>query len=242
MTDSKNEILIDAGLVTEGKAIAALWTKRDAADKRKFTSDIKRPADGSNTEAGLVVRTGDLLVELKRVSEAAGEKRISTVALRQAGLSGMDKRRRSECLWFVDNEEEILRFINAEGEFAEIGGKKQPKRKFTSVAACQNAHRKAVKLIEDESKSDDTSSEADDKSNKSNVGPNSEADGSADDAAPAGKPTDPILTALNALSAIDDDRQFVSVIVKAMGERGMDAKAVFAKLAAGQTKAKAKAA
>lgn len=240
MTNETNEILIDAGLVTEGKEIASLWTKRDNADKRKFTSDIKRPAAGSNEVAGLVVRTGDLLAELRSITEAAGGKRNSTVALKQAGLDGMDKRRRSECLWFVDNEEEILRFINAEGEFAEIGGKKQPKRKFTSVAACQNAMRQAKRLLEqDGAANDDKSSEADD---KSNVGPNSEADGSADDAAPAGKPTDPILTALNALSAIDDDKQFVSVIVKAMGERGMDAKAVFAKLAAGQTKAKAKAA
>ena len=125
-------------LEAEGFVLAAEWKKISKADERRFTSFTK--ADGFDT------RLGKLLQQLK----AEGGERISSQRLKDCGINIVDKRRRSEALWFVENEVKCRQFIA------------ESKKGFTSLTALQAAIRKA---------STEPKAEA-----ESNVGPNSEAD------------------------------------------------------------------
>ena len=134
-------------LELEGKALATMWKSICKADKGRFTAATK--ADGFDT------RLGKLMQKLK----AEGGERISSQRLKDCGINGIDKRRRSEALWFVENETACRDFIKAS------------KKGFTSLTALQAAMKpkaapkpKADKPVQPEAE------------DKSKVGLDSEAD------------------------------------------------------------------
>jgi len=126
-------------LEAEGFILATEWKKICKADVRRFNAFTK--ADGFDT------RLGKLLQQLK----AEGGQRISSQRLKDCGIHVVDKRRRSEALWFVENEVEARQFIA------------ESKKGFTSLTALQAAMRKAKPSAEA-----DTTTEGE---VKSNVGP-----------------------------------------------------------------------
>jgi hypothetical protein len=126
-------------LEAEGFILATEWKKICKADVRRFNAFTK--ADGFDT------RLGKLLQQLK----AEGGQRISSQRLKDCGIHIVDKRRRSEALWFVENEVECRKFIA------------ESKKGFTSLTALQAAMRKAKPKAEA-----DATTESD---VKSNVGP-----------------------------------------------------------------------
>ena len=137
---NQNQIQIVAEINTleaEGLALAKEWKSICSADKRRFNKATK--ADGFDT------RLGKLMLKLKAESEAG---RISSARLKECNIHSIDKRRRSEALWFVENETACRDFIKAS------------KKGFTSLTALQSAMRKAEK-----SAKADEQPEADDKSN-----------------------------------------------------------------------------
>ena len=131
-------------LEAEGLALAKEWKSICKADKARFTKSTK--ADGFDT------RLGKLMFALKQ--EANG--RISSQRLKDCGINGIDKRRRSEALWFVENEQECRAFIESS------------KKGFTSLTALQAAMRKSAKA--------DKTPEQPKADTESNVGLNSEAE------------------------------------------------------------------
>ena len=148
MTNSIVKIAEINTLEAEGLALAKEWKSICKADKTRFTKATS--AEGFDT------RLGKLMVALK--AEANG--RISSARLKDCGIHSIDKRRRSEAMWFVENETACRDFIKAS------------KKGFTSLTALQAAMRKADKASEPKA---DTPVEpkADD---KSNVGLDSEAE------------------------------------------------------------------
>ena len=133
-------------LEAEGFILAAEWKKISKADIRRFNSFTK--ADGFDT------RLGKLLQQLK----AEGGERISSQRLKDCGINIVDKRRRSEALWFVENEVECRKFIA------------ESKKGFTSLTALQAAMRKVAK-----GNSEAEQPKADTKSNVGPQQPDSEA-------------------------------------------------------------------
>ena len=131
-------------LEAEGFALAKEWKSICKADKTRFTKSTK--ADGFDT------RLGKLMFALKQ--EAGG--RIPSQRLKDCGINGIDKRRRSEALWFVENETEARQFIQAS------------KKGFTSLTALQAAMRKSAKA--------DKADEQPEADTESNVGLDSEAE------------------------------------------------------------------
>jgi DNA replication initiation complex subunit (GINS family) len=111
-------------MVEEGKALKEIWEKRITSQRRTFTSDTN--AEGFDT------RLGKLLQQLK-ASSSLDSGQISRQVLTTHGLHVIDRRRRSEALWFVENEVECREFIKAS------------KKGFTSLTALQAAMRKASK-------------------------------------------------------------------------------------------------
>ena len=111
-------------LEAEGFALAKEWKAISKADKALFTKSTK--ADGFDT------RLGKLMFALKQESEG----RIPSARLKECGINSIDKRRRSEALWFVENETEARDFIKAS------------KKGFTSLTALQAAMRKSAKADE----------------------------------------------------------------------------------------------
>ena len=127
-------------LEAEGIALAKMWKSICSAEKTRFNKSTQ--ADGFDT------RLGKLMLALKQ--EANG--RISSQRLRDCGINGIDKRRRSEALWFVENETEARAFV------------KSSKKGFTSLSALQKAMAKSAKA-------DDTTESATPKGeDKSDVG------------------------------------------------------------------------
>ena len=108
---------IDA-MIKEGKALATIW---------KQTNSLK-----DTTKAkGFDTRLGKLLQQLK-ASSPVDSGQISRQTLTTHGVHIIDRRRRSEALWFVENEVECRDFIKAS------------KKGFTSLTALQAAMRKAA--------------------------------------------------------------------------------------------------
>lgn len=136
-----NEVTLNT-LEAEGEALLNEWRNIDRGLKASFTKHTK--ADGFDT------RLGKLMFALK----AEGGERISSQRLKDCHINSIDKRRRSEALWFVENEKECRDFI------------KKSKRGFTSLTALQAAMRKAAKAAEPKAEGKSTEGEA-----KSNVGP-----------------------------------------------------------------------
>ena len=136
--------VVNNTLESEGKALASIW--RGIA---------KGNLENSTKSDGFDTRLGKLMLKLK----AEGGERISSQRLKDCGIAGIDKRRRSEAMWFVENEDACRAKIKAS------------KKGFTSLTALQAAMRKDDKA--EQPKADKPASEAD---TKSNDGLNSEAD------------------------------------------------------------------
>ena len=112
---------IDA-MIKEGKALARIW---------KQTNSLK----DSTKASGFDTRLGKLLQQLK-ASSPLDSGQISRQTLTTHGVHVIDRRRRAEALWFVENEVECRDFIKAS------------KKGFTSLTALQAAMRKASKEAE----------------------------------------------------------------------------------------------
>lgn len=112
---------IDA-MIKEGKALATIWKQTNS-----LTASTK--AKGFDT------RLGKLLQQLK-ASSPLDSGQISRQTLTTHGIHVIDRRRRAEALWFVENEVECRDFIKAS------------KKGFTSLTALQAAMRKASKEAE----------------------------------------------------------------------------------------------
>ena len=106
-------------LKAEGRALYSIW---------KQTNSLK---DSTKAE-GFDTRLGKLLQQLK-ASSPLDSGQISRQTLTTHGIHTIDRRRRSEALWFVENEVECKEFIKAS------------KKGFTSLTALQAAMRKSAK-------------------------------------------------------------------------------------------------
>ncbi len=120
-----------SALVKEGKALATIW---------KQTNSLKHTIKAS----GFDTRLGKLLQELKAQS-TLDSGQISRQTLTMYGINIIDRRRRSEALWFVENEVECRKFIE-DGKF-----------KGTSLTALQKAMRDAEKATQEETTEGETS-------------------------------------------------------------------------------------
>jgi hypothetical protein len=144
--------VVNNTLEAEGFALAKEWKQITKGDKARFTKSTK--ADGFDT------RLGKLMLKLK----AEGGDRIASARLKDCGIAGIDKRRRSEAMWFAANETACRDFIA------------NSKKGFTSLTALQAAMKPKADPKPKADTETPVSSEADD---KSNVGLDSEA-GKAD--------------------------------------------------------------
>jgi len=109
---------IDA-MIKEGKDLARIWKQTNS-----LTASTK--AKGFDT------RLGKLLQQLK-ASSSMDNGQISRQVLTDHRIHIIDRRRRSEALWFVENEVECREFIA------------KSKKGFTSLTALQRAMRDASK-------------------------------------------------------------------------------------------------
>ena len=109
---------IDA-LVKEGKALGKMWSTLNSVKQ-------------STKANGFDTRLGKLLSVLKAQS-TVDSGQIPTHVLRTHGIANIDRRRRSEALWFYENQAECVEFM------------KSSKKGFTSLTALQSAMRKAAK-------------------------------------------------------------------------------------------------
>ena len=110
-------------LVKEGKALASIWNQ---------TNSLKTTLKAN----GFDTRLGKLLQELKAQS-TLDSGQISRQTLTMYGINVIDRRRRSEALWFVENEVECRDFIA------------NSKKGFSSLTALQAAMRKAAKAADE---------------------------------------------------------------------------------------------
>ena len=118
-------------LVKEGKALGSIWRQVNS-----LKQTIK--------ENGFDTRLGNLLKQLK---SNCGSSKIPTHVLRTHGIAAIDKRRRSEALWFIENEAECREFIA------------KAKYKGSSLTALQAAMRKAAKGSEEQTTEGETQTE-----------------------------------------------------------------------------------
>jgi hypothetical protein len=71
---------------------------------------------------------------MRSLRDEVGENgKVTSARLRDVGIANIDKRRRSEAMWFFDNQDDCLEAIKAS------------KKGFTSLTALQSAMKKAVK-------------------------------------------------------------------------------------------------
>jgi len=133
---------IDA-LVAEGKALAKIW---------KQTNSLK----DSTKANGFDTRLGKLMQELKAQS-TLDSGQISRQTLVAYGIHTIDRRRRSEALWFVENETECRDFIA------------KSKKGFSSLTALQAAMRKAEQPAKAETSNVGQSAEPTAKAEKSSA-------------------------------------------------------------------------
>lgn len=141
-TDTQKVVL--PTLELEGADIARLYLLEVGHDAKRLTRNTK-PVVGLDTRLGNEMRT------LKAEFEGG---RIPTWRLTECQMHIVDKRRRSEALWFVENEVEAREFIA------------KSKKGYTSLSALQKAIAKSKKKP---SSKDDTTST--DKSSKASAKP-----------------------------------------------------------------------
>ena len=131
-------------LVKEGKALYSIWRQ---------TNSLK----DSTKAKGFDTRLGKLLQQLKAQS-TVDSGQISRQTLATYHVDKIDRRRRSEALWFVENEVECRDFI------------KKSKKGFTSLTALQAAMRKASKEAEADTTEVEAAEDKPSKEEVSNVG------------------------------------------------------------------------
>ena len=117
-TPNQNQTTSIGDDIAEGKALGKMWRQ---------INDLKQTVKAN----GFDTRLGKLLQKLK-ASSPVDSGQISRQTLVTHGINGIDKRRRSEALWFVENEKECRDFI-AKGKF-----------KGSSLTALKAAMRKAA--------------------------------------------------------------------------------------------------
>ena len=110
-------------LVKEGKALARIW---------KQTNSLK----DSTKASGFDTRLGKLLQQLKAQS-TLDSGQVSRQTLTTYGIHTIDRRRRAEALWFVENEVACRDFMKAS------------KKGFTSLSALQKAMNAAAKAVDE---------------------------------------------------------------------------------------------
>ena len=124
-TQTQTGTVLDA-LQVEGKTLGKMWAK---------LHDVKQ----STQPKGFDTRLGKVLVELKAQS-SLDSGQISRQTLINYGVANIDRRRRSEALWFVENEVDCREFIE------------NSKKGYTSLTALQKAMKDATakaEVIED---------------------------------------------------------------------------------------------
>jgi len=168
-------------LVDEGKALAEEWKKISKADKGRFTRSIK--------DGGFDNRLGKLMLTLRGNKEF-----VDTATLKSHGIQGIDKRRRSEALWFAVNEAEAFQFVKAS------------KKGFTSLSALQRAMKQAAAKAE---KDEPATKEG------SDVGPDTEGETEVDDT-PKAEPQTASDIALAALIAAETNGVSVNELLVAL--------------------------
>ena len=109
-------------LVKEGKALGKMWSTLHSVKQ-------------STKANGFDTRLGKLLSELKAQS-SLDSGQISRQTLTTYGVHNIDRRRRSEALWFVENEVDCREFI------------KNSKKGYTSLTALQKAMKDATAKAE----------------------------------------------------------------------------------------------
>ena len=109
-------------LVKEGKALGKMWSTLHSVKQ-------------STKANGFDTRLGKLLIELKAQS-SLDSGQISRQTLTTYGVHNIDRRRRSEALWFVENEVQCREFI------------KNSKKGYTSLTALQKAMKDATAKAE----------------------------------------------------------------------------------------------
>lgn len=120
-TQTQTGTVLDA-LQLEGKTLGKMWAK---------LHDVKQ----STQPKGFDTRLGKVLVELKAQS-SLDSGQISRQTLINYGVANIDRRRRSEALWFVENEVQCREFI------------KNSKKGYTSLTALQKAMKDATAKAE----------------------------------------------------------------------------------------------
>tara|TARA_R110000782_G_scaffold77716_1_gene154044 strand:- start:80 stop:748 length:669 start_codon:yes stop_codon:yes gene_type:complete len=147
-TPNQNQTTSIGDDIAEGKALGKMWRQ---------INDLKQTVKAN----GFDTRLGKLLQKLK-ASSPVDSGQISRQTLVTHGINDIDKRRRSEALWFADNEVECREFI-AKGKF-----------KGSSLTALKAAMHKAanpVTLVSPEVKAE-PAEQPTAKAEVSNVGPN----------------------------------------------------------------------
>jgi len=139
---------IDAD-IKEGKALGSIWRQ---------TNSLKQTIKAN----GFDTRLGKLMQKLKAQS-SLDSGQISRQTLTTYGIHCIDRRRRSEALWFVENETEVRAFIETSGF------------KGSSLTALQAAMRKAAKGSDEPAKAENVPTEQ-----PSNVGQSDEAPAKAE--------------------------------------------------------------
>ena len=109
-------------LVKEGKALGKMWSTLHSVKQ-------------STKANGFDTRLGKLLIELKAQS-SLDSGQVSRQTLTTYGVHNIDRRRRSEALWFVENEVNCREFI------------KNSKKGYTSLTALQKAMKDATAKAE----------------------------------------------------------------------------------------------
>ena len=125
--------------IKEGKALGSIWRQ---------TNSLKQTIKAN----GFDTRLGKLMQKLKAQS-SLDSGQISRQVLTTYGIHCIDRRRRSEALWFVENETEVRAFIETSGF------------KGSSLTALQAAMRKAAKGSDEPAKAEQPA-----KAEPSNVG------------------------------------------------------------------------
>jgi len=109
-------------LVKEGKALGKMWSTLHSVKQ-------------STKANGFDTRLGKLLIELKAQS-SLDSGQVSRQTLTTYGVHNIDRRRRSEALWFAENEVDCREFI------------KNSKKGYTSLTALQKAMKDATAKAE----------------------------------------------------------------------------------------------
>ena len=165
----------------EGKALLRIWNQ---------TNSLKNTIKPN----GFDTRLGKLLQKLKAQSPLDSGQ-ISRQTLATYYVDKIDRRRRSEALWFVENEVEVRDFIKASGF------------KGSSLTALQAAMRKAAKGSEDQPA----------KAEPSNVGQSEEAPAKADNQPrkwSQGQVVNAVVTAVEANEELDLEKIIEALIAR----------------------------